>query len=93
MGYRENEPMGGYDLYSSSKGCAELVTAAMRNSYFNAERFEHLRVAVASVRAGNLIGGGDWAVDRLTGYNARNNAEETCGHPQSPCYLPLAACS
>lgn len=64
-GYRENEPMGGYDPYSSSKGCAELVTAAMRNSYFNAESFERHRVAVASVRAGNVIGGGDWAADRL----------------------------
>ena len=64
-GYRENDPMGGYDPYSSSKGCAELVTAAYRNSYFNlAEHSEH-GVAIATGRAGNVIGGGDWAQDRL----------------------------
>lgn len=58
-GYRESEPMGGYDPYSSSKGCSELVTAAYRQSYFQQG------VAVASARAGNVIGGGDWAMDRL----------------------------
>ncbi len=61
-GYRETEPMGGYDPYSSSKGCAELVTAAYRNSFFNGDGHP---VAVASARAGNVIGGGDWAADRL----------------------------
>ncbi|MCH7409679.1 CDP-glucose 4,6-dehydratase [Belliella sp. DSM 111904] len=60
-GYRENEPMGGYDPYSSSKGCAELVTAAYRNSFFNTDHAP----ALASARAGNVIGGGDWALDRL----------------------------
>lgn len=64
-GYRENEPMGGYDPYSSSKGCAELVTAAYRRSYFNPEQRAEHGVALASVRAGNVIGGGDWADDRL----------------------------
>lgn len=64
-GYRENEPMGGYDPYSSSKGCAELVAAAYRNSYFNPKEFDRHGVALASVRAGNVIGGGDWAEDRL----------------------------
>jgi len=64
-GYREEEPMGGYDPYSSSKGCAELVTAAYRNSFFNQEDFDSHRTAIASVRAGNVIGGGDWAEDRL----------------------------
>ena len=59
-GYRENEPMGGYDPYSSSKGCAELVTSAYRRSFF-----EPSGIALASVRAGNVIGGGDWADDRL----------------------------
>lgn len=63
--YRENEAMGGYDPYSSSKGCAELVTAAYRNSYFNEKTFEQHRTALASARAGNVIGGGDWAADRL----------------------------
>ncbi|MCG3773728.1 MAG: CDP-glucose 4,6-dehydratase [Nitrospira sp.] len=64
-GYRENEPMGGHDPYSNSKGCAELVTAAYRSSFFNAEQYDGHRVALASVRAGNVIGGGDWAKDRL----------------------------
>tara|TARA_B110000977_G_scaffold201014_1_gene293666 strand:- start:2768 stop:3847 length:1080 start_codon:yes stop_codon:yes gene_type:complete len=64
-GYRENEPMGGFDPYSSSKGCAELVNAAYRNSFFNTERHCERQVAVSSARAGNVIGGGDWADDRL----------------------------
>lgn len=64
-GYRENEAMGGYDPYSSSKGCAELVTAAYRNSYFHPDKYQEHGVAIASGRAGNVIGGGDWADDRL----------------------------
>lgn len=64
-GYRENEAMGGHDPYSSSKGCAELVTAAYRNSFFPPEKYKKHGVALASVRAGNVIGGGDWADDRL----------------------------
>jgi len=64
-GYRETEPMGGYDPYSSSKGCAELVTSAYRNSFFYPADFQRHGVALASVRAGNVIGGGDWARDRL----------------------------
>jgi len=64
-GYRENEPMGGYDPYSSSKGCSELVTAAYRNSFFNEACYSDHGVALASARAGNVIGGGDWAADRL----------------------------
>lgn len=64
-GYRENEPMGGYDPYSNSKGCAELVTAAYRTSFFNSANHVKHGVALASARAGNVIGGGDWAKDRL----------------------------
>jgi len=65
-GYRENEPMGGKDPYSSSKGCAELVTAAYRNSFFNAPlKDSGNRVLIASARAGNVIGGGDWATYRI----------------------------
>jgi CDP-glucose 4,6-dehydratase len=64
-GYRENEPMGGFDPYSNSKGCAELVSAAYRSSFFNAINYEQHGVALATVRAGNVIGGGDWAQDRL----------------------------
>lgn len=60
-GYRENEPMGGHDPYSSSKGCAELIVSAYRNSFFGQAEAP----AVASARAGNVIGGGDWAKDRL----------------------------
>ena len=64
-GYREDEPMGGYDPYSSSKGCAELVTAAYNKSFFNCADFDQHETAVMNVRAGNVIGGGDWAQDRL----------------------------
>lgn len=64
-GYRENEPMGGFDPYSNSKGCAELVTSAYRSSYFHPDHFAKHGVALASARAGNVIGGGDWALDRL----------------------------
>src|SRR5437879_3940968 len=60
-GYREDEPKGGRDPYSSSKACAELVTSAYRESFFGADS----DVAVATVRAGNVIGGGDWGEDRL----------------------------
>jgi len=65
-GYRENDPMGGYDPYSSSKGCAELLTSSYRNSYFNLNDYgtKH-HTLLASCRAGNVIGGGDWAKDRL----------------------------
>lgn len=60
-GYRETDPMGGHDPYSASKGCAELVASAWRRSFFAPEG----RVALGSVRAGNVIGGGDWGEDRL----------------------------
>lgn len=63
--YRENEPLGGLDPYSSSKACSEMVTAAYRNSFFDPEAYKMHRVALASARAGNVIGGGDWAKDRL----------------------------
>lgn len=59
-GYRENDRLGGYDPYSNSKACAELVTSAYRSSWFNSST-----IGLASVRAGNVIGGGDWAEDRL----------------------------
>ena len=63
-GYRENEPMGGWDPYSSSKGCAELVTSAYRRSFFLKQE-SSLRGFIATARAGNVIGGGDWSQDRL----------------------------
>jgi CDP-glucose 4,6-dehydratase len=64
-GYRENDPMGGYDPYSNSKGCSELVTSSFRSSFFNPKEYHNHGVAIASARAGNVIGGGDWADDRL----------------------------
>jgi len=64
-GYRENESMGGWDPYSSSKGCSELVTASYRRSFFNEENYDSHGCAIATARAGNVVGGGDWAVDRL----------------------------
>ncbi len=64
-GYRESDRMGGFDPYSNSKACAELITEAYRSSFFNAAEFARHGVAVASARAGNVIGGGDWAQDRL----------------------------
>ena len=64
-GYREDEPMGGYDPYSSSKGCAELLTAAWRRSYFATPEHPDRGCRVATARAGNVIGGGDWSRDRL----------------------------
>ena len=63
--YREYEPLGGYDPYSSSKGCAEIVTAAYRQSFFNSDNYSDHMTGVASARAGNVIGGGDWSKDRL----------------------------
>jgi CDP-glucose 4,6-dehydratase len=65
-GYRENDQMGGYDPYSSSKGCADLLVNSYRNSYFNINKYKKTHnTLIASCRAGNVIGGGDWAKDRL----------------------------
>lgn len=64
-GYREIDPVGGYDPYSSSKGCSELITTAYRNSFFNPDEFKKHKKSLSSVRAGNVIGGGDWAKDRI----------------------------
>ncbi|WP_199621698.1 CDP-glucose 4,6-dehydratase [Paenibacillus alkalitolerans] len=64
-GYREQDELGGYDPYSSSKACSELVMAAYRNSYFHTNEFYKHGVGLATARAGNVIGGGDWAADRL----------------------------
>jgi CDP-glucose 4,6-dehydratase len=64
-GYRETEPLGGHDPYSNSKACSELVTAAYRQSYFAGEGTAPQRIAVATGRAGNVVGGGDWTRDQL----------------------------
>ena len=65
-GYRENDSMGGYDPYSSSKGCADILASSYRNSYFNPKEYKKTHnTLLATCRAGNVIGGGDWAKDRL----------------------------
>jgi CDP-glucose 4,6-dehydratase len=64
-GYRENEAMGGYDPYSSSKGAAEIAIASWRRSFFHPDKYDSHGKSIASVRAGNVIGGGDWALDRI----------------------------
>ena len=61
-GYRENDVLGGHDPYSSSKSCSELITASYRKVFFDSEKNE---IAVATARSGNIIGGGDWSLDRL----------------------------
>lgn len=63
--YREADPLGGYDPYASSKACAEIVSAAYRTSFFSGERLHEHHIALATARAGNVIGGGDWSEDRL----------------------------
>ncbi|MFH1122738.1 MAG: CDP-glucose 4,6-dehydratase [Pseudomonadota bacterium] len=64
-GYRENDPMGGHDLYSASKGCAELVFNAYLRSFFSESAAQNRVIGAASARAGNVIGGGDWGADRF----------------------------
>jgi CDP-glucose 4,6-dehydratase len=64
-GYREHEALGGHDPYSSSKACSELVTSAYRASYFSAEAYDRHGVGIATARAGNVLGGGDWTKDQL----------------------------
>ena len=64
-GYRENDLLGGYDPYANSKACSELITASYRASFFNPDKYPEHGVGIATARAGNVIGGGDWAADRL----------------------------
>ncbi len=64
-GYRENDAFGGYDPYSASKGAAEIIVSSWRNSFFNPKNYQQHKVKLASARAGNVIGGGDWAKDRI----------------------------
>lgn len=74
-GYREDEAMGGHDVYSMSKGATELVVSSWRRSFFHPEKLAQHGIAVASGRAGNVIGGGDWALDRLIPDLVRHLAE------------------
>lgn len=63
--YKENDQIGGRDPYSNSKACAELITASFRDSFFNLSKFNDHNVGIATARSGNVIGGGDWASDRI----------------------------
>ncbi len=84
--YRENDRIGGYDPYSASKACAELIISSYRNSFFNIEKYDVHKKSVASARAGNVIGGGDWAKDRIIPdlVNAfQNNQTLTLRNPAS----------
>lgn len=89
-GYRETDAMGGFDPYSSSKGCAELVVSAYRRSYFHASQYDHRHnIALATVRAGNVIGGGDWAAARLIPDLVRSFSKNQIGVIRNPkAYRP-----
>jgi CDP-glucose 4,6-dehydratase len=82
--YKEIDSLGGYDPYSNSKACAELAISAYRNSFFKAADYEKHGVALASVRAGNVIGGGDWAADRLVPDMMRAFMEMRAVHLRNP---------
>ena len=83
-GYRENDPMGGSDPYSSSKGAAEIVTSAYREAYFSTKSLSQSGVVLASVRAGNVIGGGDWTSDQLIPDLIRSFLDHRPCHIRSP---------
>lgn len=83
-GYKEIDPLGGYDPYSSSKGCAEILISSYINSFMNVERFLEHNKAVASARAGNVIGGGDWSKDRIVPDCIRSITDSKCIEIRSP---------
>src|SRR3990167_10168842 len=85
-GYHEEDRLGGYDPYSNSKACSELITSAYLSSYFNPNDYQKHNLALATVRAGNIIGGGDWSSDRLIPDAIRACMNQTpiqIRHPQS----------
>ncbi len=69
--YKESDRLGGYDPYSASKACTEIVVESFRNSFFNSIQFDSHQKAIASARAGNVIGGGDWSKNRIIPDTAR----------------------
>ena len=90
--YRENDAMGGHDPYSASKGAAEIVIGSYRSSYFSGAAKEGNRCGVASARAGNVIGGGDWASDRIVpGQHPEPEAVEADRGPEPDGGAPMAA--
>jgi CDP-glucose 4,6-dehydratase len=104
--YKEEDALGGFDPYSASKACTEIVVSSFRNSFFNINQFESRQIAIASARAGNVIGGGDWSKDRVIPDTARAllkddpivvrnpNAVRPWQHVLEPLagYLLLGAC-
>ncbi len=87
--FREGDALGGFDPYSSSKACAEIVAAAYRGSFFHGEDAGR----IATARAGNVIGGGDWSTDRLVPDMMKSFMRRRSGpYPQSGCRPALAAC-
>ena len=82
--YKEDDRLGGYDPYSASKACTELVVSSFRNSFFNLSEIEHHKKAIASARAGNVIGGGDWSEDRIIPDIVRSIFKEETIEVRSP---------
>ena len=82
--YNENDTLGGYDPYSASKACTELVVSSFRNSFFNLINYQHHQKAIASVRAGNVIGGGDWSTDRIIPDIIRSLQQEQTVNVRNP---------
>lgn len=82
--YTEDDALGGYDPYSASKACAEIVVSSFRNSFFHPAKYEHHQKAVASVRAGNVIGGGDWSTDRIIPDIVRSLQKGSCIDVRNP---------
>jgi CDP-glucose 4,6-dehydratase len=83
-GYRENDPMGGYDPYSSSKGCSELLSSAYLRSFFHPDEYSYHGVGLATARAGNVIGGGDFSPDRLVPDMVKAYSKGDVVHIRSP---------
>ncbi len=83
-GYRENDPMGGFDPYSSSKGCTELLTTSYRNSFFHPDDFKKHGKSIATVRAGNVIGGGDWSKNRIVPDCIKALIKQECINVRNP---------
>ncbi|MCH9634302.1 MAG: CDP-glucose 4,6-dehydratase [Chlamydiae bacterium] len=83
-GYRESDELGGHDPYSNSKACSELVSSAYRNSFFSMDSFENHGKVLATARAGNILGGGDWSEDRLIPDLIRSFSKKECLNIRNP---------
>lgn len=92
-GYRETDALGGHDPYSASKAAAEIATASYRRSFFSPEKLGKHGIAVATARAGNVIGGGDWAADRIVTELVRGGRRRCRAPAQSAGRTSLATCA